>query len=117
MHWSPRTDASSRFFVGFVGSHARCRKRQFGTVARWRTPREVGDFRFAGETRLNARRQTDHQRYTVYFGFYQTEFDFAQVGLLLLYLSLALALVSAGEYFKLFVDAVEAKEERLQAAS
>ena len=58
-----------------------------------------------------------HQRYTVYFGFYQTEFDFAQVGLLLLYLSLALALVSAGEYFKLFVDAVEAKEERLQAAS
>ena len=51
------------------------------------------------------------------FGFYQTEFDFAQVGLLLLYLSLALALVSAGEYFKLFVEAVEAKEERLQAAS
>jgi CDP-diacylglycerol--glycerol-3-phosphate 3-phosphatidyltransferase len=59
-----------------------------------------------------------HQRYTIYFGFYQTEFDFAQVGLVLLYLSLALALLSAGEYVKLFVDAVDAKEERLtQAAS
>lgn len=59
-----------------------------------------------------------HHRYLIDFGFYQTEFDFAQVGLLLLYLSLALALLSAGEYFKLFVDAVDAKEERLtQAAS
>ena len=59
-----------------------------------------------------------HQRYTIYFGFYQTEFDFAQVGLVLLYLSLALALLSGGEYFKLFVDAVDAKDERLtQAAS
>jgi CDP-diacylglycerol--glycerol-3-phosphate 3-phosphatidyltransferase len=59
-----------------------------------------------------------HNRYMINFGFYRTEFDFAQVGLLLLYLSLALALLSAGEYFKLFVDAVDAKEERLtQAAS
>jgi CDP-diacylglycerol--glycerol-3-phosphate 3-phosphatidyltransferase len=59
-----------------------------------------------------------HQSYTVYFGFYQTEFDFAGVGLVLLYISLVLALFSAGEYFKLFVDAVDAKEERLtQAAS
>ena len=59
-----------------------------------------------------------HQSYTVYFGFYQTEFDFAGVGLVLLYISLGLALFSAGEYFKLFVDAVDAKEERLtQAAS
>jgi CDP-diacylglycerol--glycerol-3-phosphate 3-phosphatidyltransferase len=58
-----------------------------------------------------------HQRYLVNFGFYQTEFDFAQVGLLLLYVSLALALLSAGEYFKLFVDAVDAKEERLTQAS
>ena len=59
-----------------------------------------------------------HQRYTIYFGFYQTELDFAQAGLLLLYLSLGLALLSGGEYFKLFVDAVDAKEERLmQAAS
>jgi len=56
-------------------------------------------------------------RYTIYFGFYQTEFDFSEVGLVLLYLSLALALLSAGEYFKLFVDAVDAKEERLQQVS
>ncbi len=57
-------------------------------------------------------------RYTVYFGFgYQTEFDFTQVGLVLLYLSLALALLSAGEYFKLFVEAVDAKEERLAQTS
>lgn len=58
-----------------------------------------------------------HNRYLVNFGFYETEFDFAQVGLLLLYLSLALALLSAGEYFKLFVDAVDAKEERLTSAT
>jgi CDP-diacylglycerol--glycerol-3-phosphate 3-phosphatidyltransferase len=38
-----------------------------------------------------------HQSYTVYFGFYQTEFDFAGVGLVLLYISLVLALFSAGE--------------------
>lgn len=57
-------------------------------------------------------------RYTIHFGFgVQTEFDFAQVGLVLLYLSLAVALLSAGEYFKLFVDAVDAKEERLAQAS
>lgn len=59
-----------------------------------------------------------HQTYTVYFGFYQTAFNFAGVGLVLLYISLGLALFSAGEYFKLFVDAVDAKEERLtQVAS
>lgn len=59
-----------------------------------------------------------HHRYLINFGFYETELDFAQAGLVLLYLSLALALLSAGEYFKLFVDAVDAKEERLtQAAS
>jgi len=54
-----------------------------------------------------------HQTYTVYFGFYETEFDFAGVGLVLLYISLGLALFSGGEYFKIFVDAVDAKEERL----
>ena len=54
-----------------------------------------------------------HQTYTVYFGFYETEFDFAGVGLILLYISLGLALFSGGEYFKIFVDAVDAKEERL----
>ena len=57
-----------------------------------------------------------HQTYTVYFGFYQTEFDFAAAGLVLLYISLGLALFSAGEYIKLFVDAVDAKEERLTQA-
>ena len=36
---------------------------------------------------------------------------------MLLYLSLALALFSAGEYIKLFVDAVDAKEERLTQAT
>lgn len=59
-----------------------------------------------------------HHRYLINFGFYQTELDFAQAGLVLLYLSLVLAVFSAGEYFKLFVDAVDAKDERLtQAAS
>ena len=58
-----------------------------------------------------------HHQYTIYFGFYQTEFDFAQVGLVLLYLSLALALFSGGEYVKLFVDAVDAKDERLTQAT
>jgi CDP-diacylglycerol--glycerol-3-phosphate 3-phosphatidyltransferase len=58
-----------------------------------------------------------HQTYTVYFGFYQTEFDFAGVGLVLLYISLGLALFSGGEYFKIFVDAVDAKKERLTQAT
>jgi len=58
-----------------------------------------------------------HQTYTVYFGFYETEFDFAGVGLILLYISLGLALFSGGEYFKIFVDAVDAKEERLTQAT
>lgn len=58
-----------------------------------------------------------HQRYMVDFGFYQTEFSFAGAGLVLLYLSLFLALWSGGEYFKLFVDAVDAKEERLARAA
>lgn len=54
-----------------------------------------------------------HQRYLIDFGFVQTELDFAGAGLVLLYLSLFFALKSGGEYFKLFVDAVDAKEERL----
>ncbi|MEM7433953.1 MAG: CDP-diacylglycerol--glycerol-3-phosphate 3-phosphatidyltransferase [Myxococcota bacterium] len=58
-----------------------------------------------------------HQRYMVDFGFYQTEFSFAGAGLILLYLSLFLALWSGGEYFKLFVDAVDAKDERLARAA
>ena len=39
--------------------------------------------------------------------------DLTEVGLVLLYLSLFFALTSAGEYVKLFVEAVEAKEQRL----
>lgn len=58
-----------------------------------------------------------HQRYVINFGFYQTDFDFAGAGLVLLYLSLFFALKSGGEYFKLFVEAVDAKDERLARAS
>ena len=36
-----------------------------------------------------------------------------QVGLAMLYMSLFFAITSAGEYVKLFVEAVEAKESRL----
>ncbi|MDQ3034588.1 MAG: CDP-diacylglycerol--glycerol-3-phosphate 3-phosphatidyltransferase [Myxococcota bacterium] len=39
--------------------------------------------------------------------------DFHQIGLWLLYGSVVLALTSAGEYVKLFVEAVELKEKRL----
>lgn len=41
--------------------------------------------------------------------------DFNKVGLYLLYLSIFLAFTSATEYVKLFVEAVEKKEERLRA--
>ncbi|MGB5809722.1 MAG: CDP-diacylglycerol--glycerol-3-phosphate 3-phosphatidyltransferase [Polyangiales bacterium] len=58
-----------------------------------------------------------HQRYLVDFGFYQTELSFSGAGLVLLYISLFLAIWSGGEYFKLFVDAVDAKEERLARAA
>jgi CDP-diacylglycerol--glycerol-3-phosphate 3-phosphatidyltransferase len=54
-----------------------------------------------------------HQRYLIDFGFYQTELDFAGAGLVLLYVSLFFAIKSGGEYFSLFVDAVDAKDERL----
>ncbi|MDH5490914.1 MAG: CDP-diacylglycerol--glycerol-3-phosphate 3-phosphatidyltransferase [Myxococcales bacterium] len=55
-----------------------------------------------------------HYPYEVNFFFVRVEADLGVVGLWLLYLSLLLALTSAGEYFKLFVDAVEAKERRLE---
>ncbi len=58
-----------------------------------------------------------HHRYWIDFGFVRTPFDFGLAGLVLLYISLALAVYSAGEYFKLFVAAVDAKEERLKATS
>jgi CDP-diacylglycerol--glycerol-3-phosphate 3-phosphatidyltransferase len=56
-----------------------------------------------------------HHPYDVHFvGFGTVHADFNTVGLYLLYLSLFFAFTSAGEYIKLFVEAVEAKEERLK---
>lgn len=54
-----------------------------------------------------------HHPYEIDFLFYQVRVDLNLVGLWLLYLSLVFALTSAGEYMKLFVDAVDAKERRL----
>ncbi len=54
-----------------------------------------------------------HHPYDVNFFFTVVRIDLGMVGLVLLYLSLFLALTSAGEYVKLFVEAVEAKDERL----
>ncbi len=51
--------------------------------------------------------------YDVDFLFVTVHADLTEVGLILLYLSLVFALTSAGEYVKLFVEAVEAKEQRL----
>lgn len=51
--------------------------------------------------------------YDVNFFFVTVRADLTEVGLILLYLSLVFALTSAGEYVKLFVEAVEAKEQRL----
>lgn len=51
--------------------------------------------------------------YEVDFFVYQTTVNLAEVGLVILYLSVFFALTSAGEYIKLFVEAVEAKEKRL----
>lgn len=55
-----------------------------------------------------------HHPYEVQFFFFTGRVDLNQVGLVLLLISLVLALVSAGEYVKLFIEAVEAKERRLQ---
>lgn len=54
-----------------------------------------------------------HYPYVVDFGPLAVRADFNQVGLVLLYVSIFFALTSGGEYFKLFVDAVEMKERRL----
>ncbi len=58
-----------------------------------------------------------HHTYVVDFGFTQITADLNQVGLTLLYVSLAFAITSGGEYIKLFVDAVDAKERRLAEGS
>jgi CDP-diacylglycerol--glycerol-3-phosphate 3-phosphatidyltransferase len=58
-----------------------------------------------------------HHRYMIDFFFFEVPVHLGQAGLVLLYLSLVLALTSAGEYTKLFVDAVDAKERRIRAGS
>ena len=54
-----------------------------------------------------------HHPYEIDFFFFQVHADLHQVGLVMLYLSLLFAITSGGEYLKLFVEAVEAKERRL----
>lgn len=55
-----------------------------------------------------------HQTFLIEFWPFGTvRVDFGEVGRWLLYLSVFFALTSAGEYVKLFVDAVELKEKRL----
>jgi CDP-diacylglycerol---glycerol-3-phosphate 3-phosphatidyltransferase len=54
-----------------------------------------------------------HHPYQLHFGFASFRVDLNQAGLFLLYVSLVFAITSAGEYIKLFVEAVEAKERRL----
>lgn len=56
-----------------------------------------------------------HHRYYVDFWFFESWVDFNLAGLWLLYLSVFFAITSAGEYIKLFVDAVDAKDRRIKA--
>jgi CDP-diacylglycerol--glycerol-3-phosphate 3-phosphatidyltransferase len=58
-----------------------------------------------------------HHRYRIDFWFAVEWVDFNTAGLLLLYLSLFFAVTSAGEYVKLFIDAIEAKDRRLKSGS
>jgi len=54
-----------------------------------------------------------HHSYEIDYFFFSMPTDLGSVGVALLYLSLIFAITSAGEYFGLFIKAVEAKEERL----
>lgn len=54
-----------------------------------------------------------HHPYDIDFFLFQVHADLHEVGLVLLYVSVVFAVTSAGEYIKLFVEAVEAKERRL----
>lgn len=54
-----------------------------------------------------------HHSYEMNFFFFRTQVALGEAGLALLYVSLVLAITSAGEYLRLFVEAVEAKERRL----
>jgi CDP-diacylglycerol--glycerol-3-phosphate 3-phosphatidyltransferase len=58
-----------------------------------------------------------HHRYEIDFWFTKQWVDFNMAGLLLLYLSVFFAITSAGEYVKLLVEAVEAKDRRLKGAA
>jgi CDP-diacylglycerol--glycerol-3-phosphate 3-phosphatidyltransferase len=55
-----------------------------------------------------------HHTYDLDFLFTVAHADLHEVGLALLYGSVFFAITSAGEYVKLFVEAVEAKEKRLE---
>jgi CDP-diacylglycerol--glycerol-3-phosphate 3-phosphatidyltransferase len=57
-----------------------------------------------------------HHRYLVDFWFVEWNVDFNLAGLWLLYLSVFFAITSAGEYVKLFVEAVDAKNARLRSS-
>jgi CDP-diacylglycerol---glycerol-3-phosphate 3-phosphatidyltransferase len=56
-----------------------------------------------------------HHRYNIDFWFATLNVDFNFVGTWILYLSVFFAITSAGEYVKLFVEAVEAKDRRLRS--
>jgi CDP-diacylglycerol--glycerol-3-phosphate 3-phosphatidyltransferase len=55
-----------------------------------------------------------HHRFDIDFVLFRVEqADFNAIGLVLLYLSVIFAITSAGEYVKLFAEAVENKEKRI----
>jgi CDP-diacylglycerol--glycerol-3-phosphate 3-phosphatidyltransferase len=56
-----------------------------------------------------------HHPYEIDFWFATLTVDFNVAGTWILYLSVFFAITSAGEYVKLFVEAVEAKDRRLRA--
>lgn len=55
-----------------------------------------------------------HHTYDLNFVFYTAHTNMHEVGLTLLYGSVFFAITSAGEYVRLFVEAVEAKEKRIE---
>jgi CDP-diacylglycerol--glycerol-3-phosphate 3-phosphatidyltransferase len=57
-----------------------------------------------------------HHSYLIDFWFAEWTVDFNLAGLWLLYLSVFFAITSAGEYVKLFVEAVDAKNQRLRSS-
>lgn len=54
-----------------------------------------------------------HHTYIIDFGFAAVPIHMHDIGIVLLYASVVFAVTSGGEYMKLFVEAVEAKEKRL----